>query len=57
MKKKKKDKLIFVLYMAVGAIGLLAAASSGTISLSVILIIISAFTCWCGFVILREGTI
>lgn len=54
---KKKRELLFLLYMAVAVFGFLGAVMAETIPQCIILVIVSAFTCWCGFIILKKGTI
>lgn len=55
-KKKKKDKWFFRMYMAVGTLEVIGAFFYETILQCVILLAISAFTLWCGFIIKKNGT-
>ena len=56
MDKKKKDKWIFRMYMAVGTLGLVGAAFYETIAQCIILVLVSVFTFWCGYIIKKHGT-
>lgn len=56
MDKQKKDTWIFCMYMAVGLLGLTGAVFSDTLPQCVILIIVSVFTIWSGYIIKKQGT-
>ena len=56
MDKNKKDTWIFGLNMAVGTLGVIGALYSDTIPQCVILLFVSAFSYWCGFIIKYKGT-
>lgn len=56
MDKKKKDTWIFRMYMAVGTLGVIGAIFYDTILQCVILLLVSAFTFWCGYIIKKHGT-
>ena len=57
MDKQKKDTWIFRIYIAVGLLGLSGAVFSETIPQCIIMIIVSMFTFWCGFIIKKHGTV
>ena len=52
----KKKKLIFILYMAVAVLGFVEAVMAITIPQCIILILVSVFVCWCGYIILKDKT-
>lgn len=54
-KKRRKEMWIFCMFMAVGALGLVGACYSDTISQCVILIVVSVLTIVFGFIIKKQG--
>lgn len=55
MNKKNKEQWIWGMYMAVGTLGVIGAFFHETISQCIILILVSAFTFWCGYIIKKHG--